>query len=65
KDSIYGPFLSYNPIAPFFEAFRYGVTSIGSIDWMWMLYSLFCLVVTMTIGLVVFNRVEKNFIDTV
>ncbi|MCK9157139.1 MAG: ABC transporter permease, partial [Paludibacteraceae bacterium] len=40
KDSIYGPFLSYNPIAPFFEAFRYGVTSIGSIDWMWMLYSL-------------------------
>lgn len=65
KDSIYGPFLSYNPIAPFFEAFRYGVTSIGSIDWMWMLYSLCCLVMTMIIGLVVFNRVEKNFIDTV
>lgn len=65
KDSIYGSFLKYNPIAPFFEAFRYSATGVGSIDWMWMAYGVVCLVVTLTVGLVVFNRVEKNFIDTV
>ncbi len=65
KDSIYGAFLKYNPVAPFFEAFRYGLTGIGLLDWGWMAYGVGCMLVTLFFGVMVFNKVEKNFIDTV
>ena len=65
KDSIYGAFLKYNPVAPFFEAFRYGATGIGLMDWGWMAYGVGCMLVTLFFGVLVFNKVEKNFIDTV
>ena len=65
KDSIYGAFLRYNPVAPFFEAFRYGATGIGLMDWGWMAYGVGCMLVTLFFGVLVFNKVEKNFIDTV
>lgn len=65
QESQYGVFLRYNPIAPFFEAFRYGATGIGLLDWGWMAYGLGCMLVTLVFGALVFNKVEKNFIDTV
>ena len=65
QDSIYGAFLRYNPIAPFFEAFRYGATGVGLMDWGWMAYGVGCMLVTLFFGVLVFNKVEKNFIDTV
>lgn len=61
----YARFLKYNPISPFFEAFRYGATGVGTFDWSWMLYGVGVMVVTLVLGMLVFNRVEKNFIDTV
>lgn len=65
QDSVYGAFLRYNPVAPFFEAFRYGATGVGLLDWGWMAYGVGCMLVTLFFGVLVFNKVEKNFIDTV
>ena len=65
QESRYGLFLRFNPIAPFFEAFRYGATGIGLLDWGWMAYGVGFMLVTLFLGVLVFNKVEKNFIDTV
>ena len=65
QESRYGLFLRFNPIAPYFEAFRYGATGIGLLDWGWMAYGLGFMLVTLFLGVLVFNKVEKNFIDTV
>lgn len=65
KGNSYGDLLKYNPISPFFEAFRYGATGVGEFDWKWMLYGVICMIVTLLLGALVFNKVEKNFIDTV
>jgi lipopolysaccharide transport system permease protein len=54
-----------NPITPIIETFRVGFLGAGHSSWLRLGYSaLFMLVVTF-IGIVIFNRVEKTFIDTV
>jgi lipopolysaccharide transport system permease protein len=57
-----------NPLTSLFEAFKYGFFgkgAAGSIDIMWLLYSVGFTLITLTIGIIIFNRVEKKFIDTV
>ena len=61
----YGWLLRLNPLSSIFESFRYSLTGVGSMDWMGLLYTVGCLCVTMFLGLVVFSRAERNFIDTV
>jgi lipopolysaccharide transport system permease protein len=54
-----------NPITPIIETFRVGFLGAGNTSWLRLSYSaIFMLVVTL-IGIVIFNRVEKTFIDTV
>lgn len=54
-----------NPVAPIVEAFKYSLLGAGSFSINGLLYStLFCLVF-LFIGIVLFNKVEQNFMDTV
>lgn len=64
-DKSYGWVLKINPLSSIFESFRYAVTGVGSMDWMGLLYCTGCLCVTMVIGLLLFSKAERNFIDTV
>ena len=64
-DKSYGWILKLNPLSGVFESWRYSLTGIGTMDWMGLLYCLGCLVVTMFIGLLLFSKAERNFIDTV
>jgi lipopolysaccharide transport system permease protein len=57
--------LSLNPLTSIFETFRYSVLGCGSFDGIGLVYSSVCMVITMFISIVVFCRVERNFIDTV
>ncbi|MEY3432790.1 MAG: hypothetical protein RL131_726 [Bacteroidota bacterium] len=57
--------ISMNPISPLVEAFRYSVLGVGSFDLSSLIYSLSCMVVVLLIGLMIFSRVEKTFMDTV
>jgi lipopolysaccharide transport system permease protein len=54
-----------NPVTPIIETFRAGFLGAGNATWTGLGYSVGFMVVVMFIGVVIFNRVEKTFIDTV
>lgn len=58
-------FVYWNPIAPVIEAFKFGILGIGSFDSKGLIYSSLFALFTLIIGIILFNRVEKNFMDTV
>ena len=57
--------LELNPLTPVFEALKYGCLSCGSFSWGGLLYSLCFMFVTLFFSVIVFSRVERNFMDTV
>ncbi|HRG90634.1 MAG TPA: ABC transporter permease, partial [Chitinophagales bacterium] len=59
------PFLLYNPISPVIETFRYGVFGVGTFSWGALGYSTCFMVLVVFAGIVIFNQVEKTFMDTV
>ena len=57
--------MQLNPLTGIVEFFKYGMLGVGVHEW-WMLgYSFAFMVVLMAIGIVVFNKVQKSFMDTV
>ncbi|MFT4095344.1 MAG: ABC transporter permease [Niabella sp.] len=54
-----------NPMTSIVEAFRYGFLGSGVLDWWGLLYSAVFALVIMISGALVFNKVEKTFMDTV
>lgn len=54
-----------NPISPIVETFRYAFLGSGSFSLMHLLYSLTCMLIFLFAGIIIFNKVEKNFMDTV
>ncbi len=58
-------FIEYNPIAPIIEAFRYGFMGKGAFSLFDLGYSFIVMVVLLLVGIVLFNRTEKTFMDTV
>lgn len=62
---LYKPYLYLNPIAPLIEVFRYVFTGTGMCDWFQLLYSFIFGLVVLIVGILVFNRTEKTFMDTV
>ena len=58
-------FVEYNPLTQVVEGFRYMLLNTGSFDWSKFIYTLIISIVVFLLGLVIFNRTEKSFIDTV
>jgi lipopolysaccharide transport system permease protein len=54
-----------NPVTPIIETFRMGFLGAGDASWLGLAYSAGFMLVVMFIGVVIFNRVERTFIDTV
>lgn len=61
----YRDLIALNPLTPIFEAFKYGCMGCGTLDWGGLLYSTVFMIVTLFISIVIFSRVERNFMDTV
>lgn len=61
----YSWFTKFNPIAPILEAFRLGFTGSGTVTANDLLFSGSFVVILLLIGMVVFHRVERTFMDTV
>ena len=58
--------LKLNPLSPLFETFKYAFFGKGgSFSLPWLLYSASFATVLLLSGILIFNRVEKRFIDTV
>lgn len=54
-----------NPLTSIFEAFKYGMLGVGEFSWGSLGYSFVFTVVLLGIGVVVFNKVQRSFMDTV
>lgn len=55
-----------NPVTPVLETFKYGAFGAGHfVGWGWLAYSFGFMVVLLFIGILVFNKVQKSFMDTV
>ena len=54
-----------NPMTPIVEAFRYAYLGSGTVNFINLGYSFGFMVVVLIIGIVLFNRIEQTFIDTV
>lgn len=57
--------MSLNPLTGILEAFKYGMLGTGSFSWMALGYSFLFMVALLALGIVVFNRVQRSFMDTV
>ena len=57
--------MSLNPLTGIVEAFKYGFLGEGQFSWGLLGYSFAFMVVLLMVGIVVFNRVQKTFMDTV
>lgn len=61
----YRVWMGLNPIAPIVELFRHAYLGAGSVDLLLLSTAAISISVILFIGLVMFNRVERTFMDTV
>lgn len=54
-----------NPITPIINIFRYAYLGTGQIDWLFYAISWMTTIIVVTIGVIMFSKVEKTFMDTV
>jgi len=65
KYPAYSWLIKFNPITAVIETFRYGFLGKGSFSWELLSYSgVFTLIILIT-GVIIFNKVEKTFVDTI
>jgi lipopolysaccharide transport system permease protein len=64
RDTKFYTWIAYNPLSPVIEIFRNSLLG-GNIDFAMLGYSLISSLVVFTLGLLIFNKTEKTFIDTV
>lgn len=57
--------MSLNPVTPVMEAVKYSLLGVGQFSWAWLGYSAAMTAVLVVIGLMMFNKVQKSFMDTV
>ena len=57
--------MQINPLTGILEAFKYGVLGAGTFSWGALAYSAGFICILLAVGIVVFNRVQRSFIDTV
>jgi lipopolysaccharide transport system permease protein len=58
-------FIMANPVTSIVETFRYAFLGSGYFSWGLLGYSVAFTAVILFIGIIIFNRVEKSFMDTV
>ena len=59
------PIVVYNPLTQIIEGFRFMLLDSGTFSWTSFGYTTLISVVIFLLGLIIFNRTEKSFIDTV
>lgn len=55
-----------NPVTPVIETFKHGAMGAGQfIGWGWLAYSFVVMLFVLALGILIFNKVQKSFMDTV
>ncbi|WP_421938549.1 ABC transporter permease [Pedobacter sp.] len=61
----YAWIIQYNPMTPIIEIFRYGFLGEGTFNWASIAYTTTVTLMLLLAGIVIFNKVERTFVDTV
>ena len=61
----YGWLIKYNPLAYIIETSRYMLLSVGMLSVLGLVYTVALTVFVFFLGLLIFNKTEKSFIDTI
>ena len=54
-----------NPMTSIIEAMKYAFLGQGEFNWIYLSYSFVFMTILLSIGVVIFNKVEQTFMDTV
>jgi lipopolysaccharide transport system permease protein len=54
-----------NPVTSIIETFKYATMGVGTFRWANLAYSFVFMLVLLAVGVVVFNKVQRSFMDTV
>ena len=54
-----------NPLTAILETFKYAFTGVGEFNWLYLGYSCLFTIVVLLLGVVIFNRVQRNFMDVI
>jgi lipopolysaccharide transport system permease protein len=57
--------IKWNPLSPLIEGFRYALFGTGIFSWADFLYSIVVALICLVTGILLFNKVERSFMDTV
>jgi lipopolysaccharide transport system permease protein len=63
--SQYQTLIQFNPMSPVVEAFRYAYLGAGTVNPGQLAYSFGFMLLVIVLGVIIFNRVEATFMDTV
>lgn len=61
----YQEIMKWNPLTGIFECFRFAFLGSGDFDSISLMFSSVLILIILIIGVVIFNKVEKSFMDTV
>ena len=64
-DSRLHRLMMLNPVSSIVEAFRYGMLGVGEFSWGGLAYSFGAMTVLLFVALLVFNKVQRDFMDHV
>ncbi len=54
-----------NPLTAIIETFKYAFTGVGVFDWLYLGYSFIFTIVVLLLGIIIFNKVQRNFMDVI
>jgi lipopolysaccharide transport system permease protein len=57
--------VQYNPLSFVIESVRYMLLNTGVFNISMFIYTLITTVIVLFVGIIIFNRAEKSFIDTI
>jgi lipopolysaccharide transport system permease protein len=57
--------VALNPVTSIVETFKYGTMGVGTFSWGQLGYSFGFMIIILAIGIVIFNKVQRSFMDTV
>ncbi|MGK7393403.1 MAG: ABC transporter permease [Candidatus Cyclobacteriaceae bacterium M3_2C_046] len=61
----YKTLIMLNPMSSIVEGFKFSFLGAGFFSWGWLGYSAAFMLLTLFLGIIIFNKTEKNFMDTV
>ncbi len=65
KGKSYEWLITANPLTPIVEAFRFALFGKGSFEGVHLMYSGLFIIAALFVGTIIFNKVERSFMDTV